>query len=644
MGARSGGIAVAVTLVVAASGAAVQAPAAAAPAKPRAALKSVGTCGALARYARRHARAVILREQKDDGRKQPPDHEFTPPSPSPPSSPGAPAAGEGGSEPRARDRGGSDFSGTNVQEEGIDEPDMVKTDGRHMFVSTGDSIYALDARAEHPGVLGTVKTPGYEPELLLVGDRLLAIAYADDGERSATVLAEIDVSNPAAMRVLRTEKVEGDYVSARLHGNVARVVIWTEPREIVVEQPADADWSAQERRARRRLAVKRARVRTWRPNEVIADRTTGVRRTRGAVPCSEVRRPRAHAGLEMLTVLTVDMDRGLPSIDADGVFASGDTVYAGDAGLYVATGEWHDDRITSIHKFAIDGAETAYRASGTVPGYMLSQWSMSEHEGHLRTATTSRPPEDAGRQGRASESQVLVLAERDGTLAEVGRAGGLGRGESIYAVRFMGDRGFVVTFEEIDPLYTLDLSDPARPRVAGELKIPGYSSYLHPVAENVLLGVGQDVRERETRGLQLSLFDVSDPARPRRTAVHTLAGEAWTEAEWDHRAFLYWPPTRLAVLPVEIYPGPDAPDSAFDDPSQTFGGAIGFRVGAADIAEAGRVTEQAASDDSEQEPEYYSAPTRNVVVGDRLFSIWWGGVRVSRLDDMAPVGWVELRR
>ncbi|HEX8645956.1 MAG TPA: beta-propeller domain-containing protein [Thermoleophilaceae bacterium] len=605
------------------------------PEKPGATLTQVGSCGALARYARRHSRAVIVRdaggsdsEKRDGGGSG----QFADPLS------GEPSADGGGG-------GGEDFSRTNVQEQGIDEPDPVKTDGDHVFMRGGDGnvIYALDARSETPAVLGTVKVPGYDAELLLHGDRLLAITRDDGGASGEwteyVILSEIDVSNPAAMRVLRTEKVEGSYLSARLHGGVVRVAFRIEPDEIVVEQPAGADWSAQERRARRRLAIRRAPLRTWRPSEAISDRTAGTRTTRGVVPCAEIRRPRSHAGLGLLSVLTVDMERGLPAVDADAVLAGGSIVYSGPDGMYVATNPWWDETdfddipgtaSTAVHKFAIAGTETSYAASGSVPGFMLSQWSMSEHEGHLRTATTSDPPWIDDEPSGESESQVVVLRERDGVLEEVGRAGGLGRGEDIYAVRFMGDRGFVVTFEQIDPLYTLDLSVPERPRVAGELKIPGYSAYLHPVGENLLLGVGQNVERRVTTGLQLSLFDVSDLAAPRRIAVRTVAGDAYSEAEWDHHAFLHWPATGLTVLPVELFGEREADD---------FSGAIGFRVdtAAATIDEVGRVTGEQG-----QVFDFVPPPERTLVIGGRLFSFWEHGLRVSRLDDLAPGAWVDL--
>ena len=161
---------------------------------------------------------------------------------------------------------------------------------------------------------------------------------------------------------------------------------------------------------------------------------------------------------------------------------------------------------------------------------------------------------------------MTTLAQQGGYLVARGKVDGLGKGERIFAVRFMGDVGYVVTFRQTDPLYTLDLSDPDAPRVRGELKIPGYSAYLHPVGDGLLLGIGQDADEDtgRVRGLQISLFDVSDLAQPARLQQRRL-GERFSSSavEWNHHAFLWWPATKLAMLPVD---------------SEGFDGVAGFTV------------------------------------------------------------------
>ena len=137
---------------------------------------------------------------------------------------------------------------------------------------------------------------------------------------------------------------------------------------------------------------------------------------------------------------------------------------------------------------------------------------------------------------------MKVLRPQGDQLVEVGSLGGLGKGEQIYAVRFLGTQAYVVTFKQVDPLYVVDLAEPTAPRLAGELKIPGYSAYLHPVGDGLLLGVGQSATEDgQVQGTQLSLFDVRDPANPIQVSTLLLGGRS--EAEWDHHAFRYWPET-----------------------------------------------------------------------------------------------------
>jgi len=281
------------------------------------------------------------------------------------------------------------------------------------------------------------------------------------------------------------------------------------------------------------------------PSATLRNRRTGRTRKRALVACDDVRRTPRFTGADMLTVLTIDLAKGLPAVDSDAVMTSADTVYASPTSLYVATNGGWERGDTSIHRFDLDGAaRTAYRASGQVPGDLLNQFSMSEYKDVLRVATTDSS-------GAKSQSLVTALAPRSGRLAKIGQVGGLGEGERIYAVRFIEDRGYVVTFRQIDPLFTLDLADPTHPRVRGELKIAGYSAYLHPVGPHRLLGVGQDATPQGRQaGTQLSLFDVADPAAPKLLSKVKLGHFTSSQAEYDHHAFLWWEPLRLAVIPV----------------------------------------------------------------------------------------------
>jgi uncharacterized secreted protein with C-terminal beta-propeller domain len=352
----------------------------------------------------------------------------------------------------------------------------------------------------------------------------------------------------------------------------------------------------------------------------------------------------------MVTVLTVDLTEGLAGFvpeESVGVLSDGETVYASAGSLYVATQRWMDWRVweaadegeqkaltegqvTQIHRFDIAGDGGAvYRSSGEVPGWLLSQFSMDEHDGYLRVASTDAPTWWDG----DAESLVTVLAEDAGRLVEVGSVGGLGRDERIFAVRFMGDLGYVVTFRQVDPLYVVDLSDPTAPRVAGELKIQGYSAYLHPLGEGRLLGVGQDATgQGALQGTQLSIFDVSDPAAPRRIdQVKIDAGSS--EAEWDHHAFLYWEPQGLVVVPLNVY--------AWDEISQVdrnFYGAQAVRITGDDLELAGRL-----SHEGDGAAAWGPGIRRSLVVGDLLYTVSEGGVEAVDLVTLDDVAWVPFR-
>ena len=550
-----------------------------------------------------------------------------------------------------RDGDGVDYSTTNVQEEGVDEPDIVKTDGAPPVRDQREHALRVrrqDRRAEAGGLAraerlrapaAPVRRPRAGPHHLL--GRPGAPAAARAGLRAlaripipspATRLFEIDVSDKTAPKLLNTLTVEGSYVSARLRGSVARVVIATPPSPWPVEY--ESGQSTEEAEAEQRRAIRRTRLSTWMPDGVLRDRVRDKRRVRRVVACDDVRKPVAYSGPGMLSVLTLDLAQGLKPLDSDSLMTDAQTIYASKRSLFVAAERWFDPtvsdpdqtvdagRFTAIHRFAIDDPQSAeYRASGQVRGFVLNQFSLSEHDGVLRVATTDQPPWRANAEQRESESFVTVLDEQDKQLQEVGRVGGLGRGERIFAVRFLGEKGYVVTFRQVDPLYTLDLSNPQKPAVRGELKILGFSSYLHPIGDDLLLGLGQDANEQgQTQGTQLSLFDVSDLSDPRRLHQRSLGESTSSAAEYDHHAFLYWPPTKLTVVPLSAY-----------RPEDSFNGAVGFRV----ERDKGISPLGSAEHDG-------GTIMRSLVANGHLLTVSDRGVLASTLDTLAPVSFARL--
>jgi len=552
--------------------------------------------------------------------------------------PGVQAAPATGSTPQQ----GVDYSGTNVQEAGVDEPDIVKTNGRTLFSVESGRLEAVAVGAGRPRLLDTLKLDGgWSHELLLEGTHLLVLSLGGYWLQplpaapaamivprpSSTTLTEVDVSDPAALKVVQTLRLDGAYVDARMVDGAVRVVSSSSlPVALPTVAPAGTTGDAiAAAKAKNETVVESSPVSAWLPSYRL-----GSGRSHSLVACRAVRRPPFFSGLGMLTVTTIDLAKGLKPVDSTAIMSDGRIVYASLSRLYVATEPWslrplplaptraRNGGETEIHAFDISSpTATRYLGDGTVPGYLLDQWSLSEYKGVLRVVSTATPAWWGA--GPASQSYLTTLRLEQGRLVRVGQVGGLGHGDRVYAVRLIGDTGYVVTFRQVDPLYTLDLRDPARPQVLGKLDLPGYSSYLHPIGADLLLGIGQAVDRgtNEPAGTQISLFDVSSPAHPSRLQKASL-GQGWSAAESDHHAFLYWPATGLVVVPFGQQ-------------------AVAMHVSrSSGIRELGRIVHSRAR--QAELPQI----DRSVVVGGELLTISSAGVAANGLTSLEAMGWAAF--
>ena len=258
---------------------------------------------------------------------------------------------------------------------------------------------------------------------------------------------------------------------------------------------------------------------------------------------------------------------------------------------------------------------------------------MSAFDGYLRVATTAGEPTPAPADGgtvpaRLSDNMISVLSPDGGSLVTVGRLTGLGKGEKIYAVRFAGDLGYVVTFNQTDPLYVVDLSNPEDPALSGQVSLSGYSSFLQPLGNGLLLGVGQAVdQELRTEGLQLEVFNVAQPGQPVLDSRQQLGWGASSAAEYDPHALLWWPQSKLLVLPVDNYSA-SAATSAADVWSVSASGLL---------SQLGTLSQPGSSQSGYPEIE------RAVIVGNDIYTLSEQGVMVSDMSSLSEVAWLAYQ-
>ena len=575
---------------------------------------------------------------------------------------------------------GSGGTGTNLQEQGVDEPDIAKLRTGRLVVLAQGRIQVVTAEAD-PKMVGSLRLSSPEQvyggaELLLVGERAMVViqgyreqrqpqqsqtdakrmvgSYLPGTPTTRLVLVDLSTDQP---RLIEEATYDAQYVSARLVGDTVRLVTTNRP-QVRTTQP-QAGGKAAERVAllANEAAAERLALSQVLP-QVVRRNAAGIVVNRGAaVSCDQTTHAEEPAGASTLLVTTFQPGQGLGPTDRDAVTTDGDLVYASTDRLYVATSRWgttgpvrpmpatsstsdsptatvEDEVSTELHGFDTSGATTRYLGTGSVPGYVMGRWALSAHEGALRVATTRQPPwqQQQGAPDQAirpeqqpqTSSMVVKLAERDGDLVETGRVEGLGKTERIQAVRYFGDLAAVVTFRQTDPLYLIDLA--GAPKVLGELKVPGFSTYLHPIGDGRLLGLGQEADEQgRVTGVQMSVFDINDLSKP--TQVDRLQlGQGHTPAMDDSRAFTYDPGRRLAVFAFQSY----------DPTGRTQGevGALGISVSATgQLSELGRM------------PVAVSTPTQRVLVdAERLYAVSDSGVAAGNPTTMTRTGSVNFDR
>lgn len=524
-----------------------------------------------------------------------------------------------------------EYSTTNIQVAGVDEADIVKTDGQYIYLVSGQNITILRAYPpEEAEVLSQIRLNGSLGGIFIYvcGDRLavLGTEYNLDGKETTesstfyiayrTFIRIYDVTDRGRPELKRDLSIDGGYVNSRMIGDYVY---------LITSQPAylQGDYvvlpTIYSEDGTRKISA----------TDVYYSNTTD-------------------QYYQYTTIAAVNVQKDLEEPAYQTVLMGwASCIYVSLSNIYLAFPDYAGGAMgTRIYRLSVDGREISQEAVGGVPGYVLNQFSMDEYGDHFRIATTT--------QGTSPRNHVYVL---NMSLGIVGRLEDLAPGESIYSARFMGDRCYLVTFKKVDPLFVIDLKSPDNPRVLGKLKIPGYSDYLHPYDENHLIGVGKETVETKEgdfawyQGVKISLFDVSDVEKPKEMAKYEI-GDRGTDSPvlTDHKAFLFDRSRGLLVIPVlvaeideEKYPN-GVPSNTYGD--YVWQGAYVFNVSLDEgFTLRGRVTHIEDGAGFLKSGYYFSSPysvERSLYIGSVLYTISDRKVKMNSLETLAEVNEVEL--
>jgi uncharacterized secreted protein with C-terminal beta-propeller domain len=573
------------------------------------------------------------------------------------------------------------YSTTNVQVAGVDEPDIVKTDGIYLYVVAKQAVFIIKAYSpEEASILSQITITNVsisnifirEDNLVVFGDTnsfytypLLEGDIKSDiirpdiwwGGETQTVINVYDINDRTNPILEKEIRIDGGYFDARLIDEYVYVV--------ATEYTYNIYYASDEKNYTLNI-----------PQISIDSKTQNISANDiYYVDVPEISDTMTH-------VISLNLDTN-DIVEKSFMLGSSQTMYVSKNNIFLASAHYpyypllyrnqgdvsslNDQETTILHKISIITGDISYIAQGEVPGHILNQFSMDEHNGFFRIATTvgNNWGEDT-----QSSNNIYILDEN---LKQVSQIENIAPGESIYAARFLGDRAYLVTFVQVDPLFTIDLSDPYNPRILGELKIPGYSEYLHPLDENHIIGIGKEVDPSidadkvhtpgaiyytAILGLKLAIFDVSDIENPVEEAKIVI-GDRGTDspALYDHKAFLFDREKELLVIPVSLYEITQEVKDRYINSSGTeelfgeftFQGAYVYGLSLDSGFEyKGRITHQ-TPEQMQYSPDYYwywgysnTDITRTLYINNILYTISGEMVKMNSLDDLSEINSVNI--
>ncbi len=554
-----------------------------------------------------------------------------------------------------------DYSQTNIQVQGVDEADIVKTDGTYIYhVNRGRIVIA---RAYPPGqmeicsmvefndqdftpqeiyvdekhlvVIGTSykEIPSYKEPVIYSEEKIMI--YPPPYYLHSTLKTIVfDISDRKNVRQLREVELEGYYASSRKIGSSLYLVANKNiDYYYIMEKGAE--------------------------NPAPSYRDTAVKEEFTSIDYASIRYFPGFTRPNYLIVAGLNLDHPDKQVEVHTFLGAGDNIYASQQNLYATVTGYGSavsripayDPSTHIYKFALDNGRISYVARGKVPGTVLNQFSMDEYAEHFRIATTSGNPWGGGED--TSRNNIYIL---DGELNLKGKIEDIAPGEKIYSARFMGEKGYMVTFRTVDPLFVLDLGDPANPRILGALKIPGYSDYLHPYDENHIIGFGKDTMEivqKDSKGnvintavidlgIKMALFDVSDVHNPVEKFKEMIGGRGTTsDLLHNHKALLFSREKNLLAFPITVMESKSSTGTVPDYGEFTFQGAYVYNLNLSDgFKLKGRITHLTGEDYLKTGRHWYDSSKnveRIIYIRDVLYTFSQGMFKANDLGDLKEI-------
>jgi inhibitor of cysteine peptidase len=542
------------------------------------------------------------------------------------------------------------FSQTNNQVEGVDEGDIVKTDGEYIYQLKEQKLVITKALpAEELNVVSSITVKGnFSPrQLFLQEDKLIVIGNSW-GEpvphkksqaspniaimpvEGVTKAFVYDITNQEKPKLVREIGLEGHFVSARQIDSTLYFIANHSPNYWNLEKEQKTD---------------------LRPKIYDSEKSDSLE----PIALNKIKYMPQSMETNFTLIGSLDINEDSSEFKVESYLGSGNQLYMSQENLYIAVTKYTTEKQnewaapnTEIYKFTVNGTGVQFDTRGEVTGTVLNQFSMDEYNGYFRVATTEG---EVWNEKKPSANHLFVLDEN---MKQVGSVEGLARGEQIYSVRFMGDKTYVVTFKQVDPLFVIDTSKPEQPKVLGKLKIPGFSTYLHPIDENHLIGFGVDTKVVENKngnnkepllirgGMKISLFDVTDFTNPKETDTEIIGGRGThSPLLADHKALFHYPKDNLYGFPISIYNNKEGSDM---EQTFSFQGALMYEI----TPENGIVSKAKLADESKGTglspyEGWENQIQRLIYIKDKVYTISNSEVAVYTIGEFKKMNSVKLQ-